>query len=344
MSQPISQFAEIVAVEYYLPQAVLTNDELERVFPDWPAGKIFEKTGIRERHVAATGETAADLAFGAASALFAKNDIDPAKVDFVILCSQAPDYLLPTSACLLQDRLKLSTACGALDINLGCSGYVYGLSLAKALIESGIRQHVLLLTADTYTKFIHPLDRSVRTLFGDGAAATLVSAVARPDAAIGPFIMGTDGAGGNHLIVPAGGARVACDDDSATEYTDASGNTRSRNNLFMDGPEIMNFTLSSVPKVMQQLLEAAGKTLADIDHVIFHQANNFMLQALRKKIKIPEDKFIIEIDTVGNTVSSTIPIAIARARASGRIRSGDSALLIGFGVGYSWAGTIVEIH
>lgn len=340
----MSIFAKIAAVEYFLPQGVLTNDALECVFPDWPASKILEKTGIKERRIAAPEETAADLAFGAARALFANNDIDPAKVDFVILCSQAPDYLLPTSACLLQDRLKLSTSCGALDINLGCSGYVYGLSLAKALIESGIRKHVLLLTADTYSKFIHPLDRSVRTLFGDGAAATLVSAAERPDAAIGPFILGTDGSGGNHLIVPAGGARLGCDAGTALEYTDASGNTRSRNNLFMDGPEIMNFTLSSVPTVMQQLLEAAGKTLADIDHVIFHQANNFMLQALRKKIKIPEDKFVIEIDTVGNTVSSTIPIAIARARSKGRIKSGDSALLLGFGVGYSWAGTIVEIH
>lgn len=339
----MSLFAKIVAVEYYLPQGLLTNDELERVFPDWPASKILEKTGIRERHIAAPGETAADLAFGAASALFAKHDINPAKVDFVILCSQAPDYLLPTTACLLQDRLKLSTACGALDINLGCSGYVYGLSLAKALIESGIRKHVLLLTADTYSKFIHPQDRSVRTLFGDGAAATLVSATELPGAAIGPFILGTDGSGGDNLIVPAGGARVACDGASAVEYTDASGNTRSRNNLFMDGPEIMNFTLSSVPRVMQELLAAAGKTLDDIDHVIFHQANNFMLQALRKKIKIPEAKFIIEIDTVGNTVSSTIPIAIARACKSGRIKSGDSALLLGFGVGYSWAGTIVDI-
>lgn len=338
----MSKFAKIVAVEYFVPPAILSNEDLALAFPEWSAEKIFEKTGIRCRHIAAANETAADLAFGAATRLFAQNDFDPAKIDFLIFCTQAPDYILPTSACVLQSRLHLSTSCGALDINLGCSGYVYGLSLAKAMIEAGIRKNVLLLTGDTYSKFIHPKDRSVRTLFGDAAAATLISA-ASDEVAIGPFVLGTDGTGANNLIVPAGGARETVSSESALETVDAFGNVRSRNNLFMDGPEIMNFTLSSVPKVMQELLENAGKTLDDIDHVIFHQANNFMLNALRKKIKVPPEKFIIELDTVGNTVSSTIPIAIARARKSGRIKSGDVALLLGFGVGYSWAGTIVEM-
>ena len=334
--------ARIAAIAYHLPAATLDNDALAQLFPDWTAQKIADKTGIVRRHIAAAGETAGDLAFHAATTLFETHAIDRQAVDFIILCTQAPDYLLPTTACLLQARLALPTSCGALDINLGCSGYVYGLALAKGLVEAGIRRNVLLLTADTYSKLINPLDRSVRTLFGDGASATLIAAGDGP-AALGPFVLGTDGAGAANLMVPAGGMRLPRSAASAVERTDAAGNVRSQDQLFMDGAQIMQFTLSSVPRVMRELLDEAGKTLDDIDHVIFHQANQFMLEALRKKMKIPAEKFIIELDTVGNTVSSTIPIAIARARANGRIRAGDTALLLGFGVGYSWAGTLATL-
>ncbi|GGC83822.1 3-oxoacyl-ACP synthase III family protein [Undibacterium terreum] len=335
--------AKILAIEYHLPNGVLSNQALAEVFHEWSADKIFEKTGIYERHIAGEGETAADLAYFAANKLFDSNNIEKSGIDFLIFCSQTPDHFLPSSACLLQDRLNLPTSCAALDINIGCSGYVYGLSLCKGLIETGIAKNVLLLTSDTYSKLIHPQDRSVRTLFGDGAAATLISSVESAHSKLGPFVLGTDGAGAKNLIVPSGGFRERHQMGVAAEYTDGSGNTRSKMNLFMDGPEVMNFTLSSVPKVFRQLLESAGKTMDDIDHVIFHQANQFMLEALRKKIKIPPEKFIIEMDTVGNTVSSTIPIAIARAKEKGQVRSGDVAVLLGFGVGYSWGGTIVEL-
>lgn len=338
----MSHYAQLTAVAYHLPQAILTNAALEQEFSDWPAQKILDKTGIAQRHIAAPDETASDLAFHAAENLFATHDIARADIDFLILCTQAPDYLLPSSACVLQQRLGLPTSCGALDINLGCSGYVYALAMAKGLVESGIRKKVLLLTADTYSKYINARDRSVRTLFGDGAAASVIAGGA-PEQALGPFVMGTDGSGANNLIVPAGGMRTARSAVTASETEDASGNWRSQDDLFMDGAQIVQFTLSAVPRTMQELLAAAGKTLDDIDHVIFHQANKFMLDALRRKIRIPEDKFVIEIDTVGNTVSSTIPIAIARARASGRIRPGDTALLLGFGVGYSWAGTLARL-
>lgn len=334
--------AQLTAVSYHLPEATLTNDALAQEFTDWSAQKILDKTGIAVRHLAAVGETASDLAFLAAEKLFAEHDIDRAGIDFLILCTQAPDHLLPSSACVLQQRLGLSTSCGALDFNLGCSGFVYALAMAQGLIEAGIRRQVLILTADTYSKLINPRDRSVRTLFGDGAAASLVTLGAAAPA-LGPFVLGTDGSGAGNLIVPAGGMRLARSADTAIEREDASGNWRSDNDLFMDGAEIVQFTLGAVPRTMQELLTTAGKTLADIDHVIFHQANKFMLDALRRKIKIPEEKFVIEIDTVGNTVSSTIPIAIARARQSGRIGRGDLALLLGFGVGYSWAGTLARL-
>jgi 3-oxoacyl-[acyl-carrier-protein] synthase-3 len=336
--------AAIRAIEYHLPVHVLSNEMLEKDFDDWTAEKIFSKTGIRQRHIADEKETAADLACLAAEKLFLRNGIAKNIIDFIIFCTQTPDYFLPSSACLIQNRLQLPTSCGAIDINGGCSGYVYGLSLAKGLVEAGIAKNVLLLTGDTYSKLIHPKDRSVRTLFGDGAAATLVSLSGNDKQKLGPFVLGTDGAGGNNLIVPDGGFRSRPTPETNTEYTDNSGNTRTRQNLFMDGPEIMNFSLTSVPKVFHELLEKAGKLMNDIDHVILHQANQFMLEALRKKLKIPAEKFIIEMDTVGNTVSSTIPIAIARAQASGKVKAGDTAVLLGFGVGYSWAGTVAEFE
>ncbi|WP_215409568.1 ketoacyl-ACP synthase III [Janthinobacterium sp. JC611] len=334
--------AQLTAIAYHLPQATLTNDALAQELGEWSAQKIFDKTGIAERHIAAADETASDLAFHAAEKLFSEHAIERDGIDFLILCTQAPDHFLPSSACVLQQRLRLPTSCGALDINLGCSGYVYALAMAKGLIEAGIRKQVLILTADTYSKFINPRDRSVRTLFGDAAAASLVSGGATQQG-LGPFVLGTDGSGAKNLIVPAGAMRLPRSAATAVESEDASGNWRSQDDLFMDGAEIVQFTLGAVPRTMQELLDAAGKTLDDIDHVIFHQANKFMLDALRRKIRIPEAKFVIEIDTVGNTVSSTIPIAIARARQSGRIRPGDTALLLGFGVGYSWGGTLAHL-
>lgn len=333
--------AKIRAIASHLPEGRLSNDDLARLYPDWPASKILEKTGIRERRIAAPGETAGDLAFAAARALFDRHGIDPASLDFLLLCTQAPDYVLPTTACLLQHRLGLPTTAGALDFNLGCSGFVYGLSLAKALIESGQARRVLLLTADTYSKFIHPMDKSVRTLFGDGAAATLVEAVEADAPAIDPVVFGTDGAGAENLIVPAGGFRRALDAASAVETVDASGNIRSAEHLYMNGPAIMTFTLKTVPAAIAQVLDRSGRTMEDHDLFVFHQANAFMLERLRQKLAIPADRFVIHMEACGNTVSSTIPIALEpllNTAASPR-----RALLVGFGVGYSWAATSVVL-
>jgi len=337
-------YARLSAIEYYLPQLRLDNVTLSSEFPDWTPDKILEKTGIIERRIADVNETAADLAYLAAEQLFREHNINKHDIDFLIFCTQTPDHLLPTSACLIHERLGLKKQCGALDIGLGCSGYVYGMSLAKAMIEAGISKNILFLTGDTYSKYMHPKDRSVRTLFGDAATASLVISSDAPNAQIGPFVFGTDGAGAENLIIPAGGSRLFPGAETAVEYTDTMGNVRSQNHLYMNGPEIMSFTLTSVPAVFKEILEHAGKTIDDIDHVVFHQANKFMLEALRKKIKIPHDKFIIELDTVGNTVSSTIPIAIARAKQRGQIRRGDTVLILGFGVGYSWGATLLESY
>jgi 3-oxoacyl-[acyl-carrier-protein] synthase-3 len=334
--------ASIAAVSSYLPERMLTNDQLAAEFPDWPAEKILEKTGIACRRVALDEECASDLGVRAAQRLFESGACRPEDIDFLLFCTQSPDYFLPATACLIQDRLGLRTSCGAIDFNQGCSGFVYGLSLAKSLIESGVSDRVLLITAETYSKFINPRDRSVRTIFGDAAAATLVAAVESDDDLVGPFVFGTDGRGAENLIVTAGGLRKPLSLVTAEEREDKGGNWRSDENLYMNGPEIFNFTLNTVPAAAKALLSRAGYALDEVDHFVFHQANRFMLDRLRAKMSIPPEKFVIDMEDCGNTVSSTIPIALERMMASGHLCAGDRLMLIGFGVGYSWAGAMLR--
>ena len=196
------KYAAIGPVAIHLPEKVEDNDFLGSQFPKWDMDLIFKKTGIRQRHVAAPGECASDLGVAAAEKLFSEHKIDRNTIDFLLFCTQTPDYPLPTTACLIQDRLGLPTSVGALDFNLGCSGFVYGLSLADGLIRSGTACRVLLITAETYSKYIDPTDRSLRTIFGDGAAATLIEASDEPS--LGGFVFGTDGSGGNMLMVAEG--------------------------------------------------------------------------------------------------------------------------------------------
>jgi 3-oxoacyl-[acyl-carrier-protein] synthase-3 len=334
--------ASIQAIEYYLPQGVLSTGDLAAEFPEWSVEKIEEKTGIHERHIAGPDECSSDLAVNAAGKLFASGVCAPADIDYVLLCTQTPDYFLPTTACLVQHRLGIPTTAGALDFNLGCSGYVAGLGLAKGLIETGQAARVLLLTAETYSKFIHPGDKSVRTIFGDAAAATLICAVDAAEPAIGPFVYGTDGAGAPNLIVPTGGMRRHPTEESGRVQADASGNRRSGDNLFMDGAEIFNFTLLTIPKCLARMLEKAGKTQDDIDLFVFHQANQYMLEHLRKRTKIPKERFYVAMSHCGNTVSSTIPIALKHAALEGKLRPGNLVAVVGFGVGYSWAGALLR--
>jgi 3-oxoacyl-[acyl-carrier-protein] synthase-3 len=332
--------SEIIAIEYHLPDRVSTAADLSTEFPEWSAEQIAEKTGIVERHLAADGECSSDLAVHAATKLFASGACSPSEVDFVLFCTQSPDYFLPTTACLLQDRLHIPTTAGALDFNLGCSGFIYGLGLAEGLIESKQASSVLLLTAETYSKFIHPADKSVRTIFGDAAAATLVQGSS--DSKIGPFVYGTDGRGGENLIVKSGGMRTPRSTETAAVTKDDSGNQHTEDHLFMDGPEIFNFTLGKIPAAVAGLLAKTGKSLEDVDFFVFHQANRYMLEHLRKKLRIPSDKFCVSLKTCGNTVSSTIPIALKASALEGKLKDGDLVMLLGFGVGYSWGATFLR--
>lgn len=340
-----SDSAVIAAIEYQLPVAELSNGDLSAAFPEWPVEKIEQKTGIHNRHIAAPGECSSDLAVAAANRLFDSGACSPAGIDYLLLCTQSPDYFLPTTACLVQHRLGIPITAGALDFNLGCSGFVYGLGLARGLIETGQASNVLLLTAETYSKFMDARDKSVRTIFGDAAAATLVTAAADlAEPSIGPFVYGTDGSGAPNLIVAAGGMRHPPTAGRPPDITDSSGNVRTGDHLFMDGAEIFNFTLRTIPHAVAELLARAGKTLEDVDLFVFHQANQYMLDYLRKRLKIPPEKFFIFLRDCGNTVSSTIPIALKAASRGGALRTGDLVMLVGFGVGYSWGATLVRWH
>lgn len=328
--------AFIKDIAYYLPPHTVTNEELVKEFPEWSLDKIADKVGVLERRVA-VGETATDLAVKAAERLFAQNKVGKEEVDFVLFCTQSPDYKLPSSACIIQDRLGLGTKCGAFDFNLGCSGYEYGLAVAKGLIAAGLSDNVLLLTGETYNQYIHPKDKGNRTIFGDGASATVISADGFAE--IGEFCLGTDGSGAKELIVRTGGARFK---DKADDLAfDEGGNPISSDHLFMDGQEIFMFTLVTVPRMMKDVLAKNGLQKENIDLFVFHQANKYMLDHLRKKLKIDEDKFFVNLAEVGNTVSSTIPIALCNARDGNKLKG--NVLLAGFGVGLSWGATILRV-
>ena len=329
--------AYIKQISYYLPERVVTNEELVTQFPEWSVDKIASKIGVNKRHVAAEKETAGDMAVEAAERLFTECDIRRDEIDFVIFCTQSPDYFLPTSACLVQHKLGLRTHIGAFDFNLGCSGYIYGLAIAKGLISGNIATNVLLLTAETYSKYLHPRDKGNRTIFGDAATATVVSTDGFAE--IGEFSLGTDGGGADNLIVRSGASRCATAQNDL--HDDENGNPVSSDYLYMNGSEIFSFTQENVPNVVRDTLKRNNLEQDDVNLFVFHQANKYMLNFLRRKLKIEEERFFICMSETGNTVSNTIPIALCEARTKDSLHG--NILLSGFGVGYSWGGTILKI-
>ena len=328
--------AYLKCVAYHLPETVISNERIVNDFPEWSVEKITEKVGVNKRHVASSQETATDIAERAALRLFEDYGIDKETIDFIILCTQSPDYFLPTSACLLQERLGLRQDIGAFDFNLGCSGYVYGLAIAKGLICAGVADNVLLLTGETYNKYIHPKDKGNRTIFGDAATASIVSS--EGDIEIGDFSLGTNGKGAKNLIVKSGASRLPESQDDIT--FDKNGNPISSDYLYMNGAQIFVFTQKNVPIVVSDVLVKNRLAQKDIDLFVFHQANHYMLDFLRKKIGIDEEKFFVYMEDVGNTVSSSIPICLVEARKENRLKG--NVLLCGFGVGYSWGAVVLK--
>jgi 3-oxoacyl-[acyl-carrier-protein] synthase-3 len=333
--------AVIQAFDHYLPSGRVTNDELAALYPGWTAQKILEKTGIVERAVVAPGETAADLASCAVEKLLSRTGLDRSRVDLLVYCTQSPDFFLPTTACLLQDRLALPKSVAAFDYNLGCSAFPYGLAIVRGLIESGVGSTALLVMGETYSRYIHPLDKSVRTLFGDAGSATLITAAERESPTLGPFVLGTDGSGAENLIVRRGAMRLP-PNGPRVEVTDESGNTRTDANLYMNGPAILEFTIGRIPGIVRELLSRAGLVASDVHQYVFHQANEYMLRYLQRKLAIPDDRFAVHFAHCGNTVSSTIPIVLQHLVEKGTLRRGDLVMVVGFGVGYSWGANLIR--
>ena len=332
--------ATIKAIEYVYPNQKISNEDLSRKFTDYDFTKFEAKVGIVSRYWVKETETAFDLAVKASEKLLKK--IDKESIDYILYCTQSPEYFLPTTACVLQDSLGLRKNIGALDFNLGCSGYTYGISLAKGLINSKQAKNVLLVTAETYSKYLHEEDRSNRAIFGDAASATLISHTNDNDD-IGEFLFGTDGSGFDKLIVKNGCSRNPFN-SNAEEIVYGSNNTYTDNNLYMNGPEIFNFTNEVIPNFTNEVLTKNNISKEDINQFIFHQANAFMLNFLRKRIKIDKNTFFIDLKDGGNTVSNTIPIALKKYTNSSSFSAPEKILLMGFGVGLSWCGGVININ
>ncbi len=328
----------IAAIEYYLPETILRTDDLAREFPEWSIEKVELKTGINARHIAGDNEYASDLAVAAARKIFESGKCAPENIDFLLLCTQSPDYLIPTTACILQDRLGIPTTSGALDYNLGCSGYVFGLGLAEGLICTGQARSILLLTADTYSKYLNRNDKSCRAIFGDGASATLIVGRDITSAAIGPFVYGTDGRGSAHLMLPNSGTKRY----SIGMPVSHRGNKDCTPWIQMDGHKMFNFAIDVAPKAVESLLSKAKIDIENVALFIFHQANAYIIEAIRDILGISREKIQLSMAHCGNTVSSTIPIALKEASLEKKLREGQYIMLIGFGVGFSWGATLVK--
>ena len=324
--------AYIRKIEYVLPDKVEEN----------PKNRLTKKTGILKKHICSGNEIASDLAFKAAEKLFAFG-VDKNKIDYLILCTQSPDYYLPTTACILQDKLGLPNSCGAFDYNLGCSGYIYGLSIAKGLVESGQAENILLITAETYSKYINPNDNTVLPLFGDAATATLISGINVKESGLTGFVLGTDGSGFNKLIVPVGGMKNRVSETNYEETTDDFGNTRTNLNLYMDGAAISDFALAVVPDTLEKVLAKSNIKKEEVDYFVFHQANKFMLDFLQMKCDLIGYPYWNDVKEYGNTVSSSIPIAIADLMKAYIDNDVRKVLSIGFGVGLSWGGCVIDL-
>lgn len=325
---------EITNVEYYLPSVVLDNDQLAKEFPDWSSKKIERFIGVKNRHIADPEVTSGDMAYEVAQKIFLKYDKN--EIDHLILCTQSPDYFYPTTACLLQDRLGLKESTGAFDFNLGCSGYVYGLAIAKGLIVSGVANNVLLITSDTSSRAVSDDDVATKLLFGDAATATVLTV--SDEMKILDFELGTSG-NIDDLVLRNGGfrhpfiskkAELQAELDSRDSY------------LYMNGTNIFNFLIDVVPGLIDNCLKKNGLNIDDIDYFLFHQANKFMLTYLRQKLNIPKEKFYLDMTESGNTSSNTIGIAFKESIDRKNIKKGDKVLLAGFGVGYSWGATVIE--
>ncbi|MBU3612868.1 3-oxoacyl-ACP synthase III family protein [Polynucleobacter sp. MG-27-Goln-C1] len=330
----------IEGVEFCLGQNSVSNSQLQEENPSWDMSKTLERSGVKSRPVAIPGTTALDLAYEAANKLLNQLKCPSSEIDALIFCTQTPDYVLPPNSSLLHGRLNLASNVMAFDISHACSGFIYGLGIARSLVASGTAKKVLLITADTYTRLIHPADRSIRPLFGDGAAATIVSS-GNLVMKIKDMSFGTAGKKADRFIVEAGGARNEAP-ISEEVILDRSGRITSSRHISMDGLGLLSYFNNVIPISVLGLLEKNGKNVSDVSLFLFHQASRLALEGIMRSLKIPDNKMIIDMEETGNLVSSSIPVLLSRLLKGGAIPEGEPVILCGFGVGLSWGTALVE--
>ncbi len=333
---------KITDIACYFPEGVLSNNDLREEFPLLKLPELTRLTGVFQRHICAKNQTSVDMAVEAANKVFATSKVNKEDIDYIIFCSAGGDYITPASACIIHDKLQLASNCGAFDFNQGCTGYIYGLSMADSLISSGNASNILLITSEAVTKTIHKNDSSNRAIFGDAATASIITK--RSDTVnYNKFIFGTDGSKYDKIIIKSGGERFPLQKNTEADKIQDNQIADIDSYFYMDGAEVFNFSVAKAPELVNQILNEAKLTFDQIDFFVFHQANQIILETIGRKLKIPDSKLIIEIRNTGNTVSSTIPIALQKSIESGKILRGSTILIAGFGVGFSWGGTVINL-
>ena len=329
----------IESIEYYLPENIVTNADLQKENPDWDLEKVTEKSGVYQRHISEDNETAYDLSIKACDKLF--HAYDKNNIDGIIYCTQSPDYIMPSNSFLLHKYFGLKDGIFAYDFNHACTGYIYCLAMANAFVKAGMAREILLINADTYSKYINPKDRSTRVLFGDGAAATIVKESGRKRGII-DIDLGSSGSGYNKFWIPAGGLRSPKSSSTSIEIEDDRGNIRTQNDIEMDGFGVWSFINSVAPKQVDRLLKRNNVTKADIDQYIFHQASLMTLESIMRLMKLNKEQVFINIHNIGNTVSASIPIALKNAIDQDKVNNGSTVILSGFGVGLSYGAILMK--
>jgi 3-oxoacyl-[acyl-carrier-protein] synthase III len=317
-------------ISTYLPKNIITNEELATEFNS-SEEQIFKNTGIKQRYGSSKGEIPSDMAVKAAENLFESYNIDRNEIDFLIFCSEGFDHKGPSTSCLIQHRLGLGTHIGCIDLPYGCSGYIYGIGMSNALLTSLMAKKVLFLTADIPSKVSHKKDLELRSIFSDIGTASLITKAEVEQ----HFIFGTDGRGYNNLIVDHSATRNPQIESEFLEDLPYG-------QMKMNSTEVFLFAVKNVPILVDSILNKHNCKLDDIDLFVFHQASYFMLDVIRRKCKIPKEKFFVNIENFGNSVSSTIPVALNDAEQKGVLKRGMKVMLAGFGIGYSWGATIIK--
>lgn len=324
-------------ISYFLPSIILSNKDLSIDFPDHTPEQIFKKTGVKRRTHTTLKLIGSDMAFNAGEKLFLDSGLKKKDVGFLVYVSEGLDYKAPATAGILQDRLGLPLNIGAIDVPLGCSGFTHALGIAKMVIESGQAKNVLLLFGDTPSFVSHPKDFALRSLFSDAGAAVWVGESATNS--IGGFVYGSDGSGAKNLFVDQSSTRNPLNKKWLEDNKDANGMLFGQ--MKMNGLEIFTFSLQRVPILVDDILKKNKLSMEDIDLFVFHQASKIILKSIQRKLKIPIEKMAYYLEDFGNTVSISIPIALSESIKEGRVKKGSKVLVAGFGIGYSWSGTVL---